>query len=148
MDRSELKRRALWAAMSATLAFGCRSTDKIDVDGCGLVDVEGAETDAPAEETDASAKDSSPTDSDPASPSDCDPEPPAGGAPAGQRAPDCTALGLDVEACCDALRTFCGTAHAEGTAAYNDCVYGPGFDGSTGCIPWGPPVPPAARRLA
>jgi hypothetical protein len=147
MDRSELKRRALWAAMSATLAFGCRATDKADEDCLVLVD--GADTDRAAEETDlARAEDTSAVDSDPAVPGDGDPDPATGCAPAGQREPDCVALGLDIEACCDALRTFCGTKHAEGTAAYNDCVFGPGFDGSTGCIPWGPPVPPAARRLA
>ena len=63
--------------------------------------------------------------------------------------PDCTGIDLaDTGAyteCCDALSAWCQAAHGEGTDAAQACIYGPGLDGSTGCIPWGPPVPPRFR---
>lgn len=145
MDRQELRRKALVAAASVTLAFGCRDGGKVvepvDTDAgvvdSALVDTNPVDTidtvdpvDTPADTVDT------PSDTDRAV-VDTDPEvtPPA--------RPDCVALGLDLTACCDTLREWCGQHVAEGTPAYDDCVFGPGFDGSTGCIPWGPPVPPA-----
>ncbi len=133
MDRQELRRKALVAAASVTLAFGCRDgADKV-VDP-GVLDSAVADTDPSLLDTDRG--DTDPVDTDRAV-VDTDPEvtPPA--------RPDCAALGLDLTACCDTLRDWCGRQVAEGTPAYDDCVFGPGFDGSTGCIPWGPPVPPA-----
>jgi hypothetical protein len=158
MERSELKRRALLAAMSVTLALGCRTPEKVD--GGTLTDVSGADTDAPAEETLPADSDDAPTDTDAPSDTDLpdtdlpptDPQTPsdtdvAAPAPSWERGPDCAAQGLDFEQCCDARRLFCGTQHLIGSTPYDDCVFGPGFDGSTGCIPWGPPTPPAARAL-
>ncbi len=63
--------------------------------------------------------------------------------------PECTGVdpadtGAYTE-CCYALSAWCGDAHAEGTEDAMVCTYGPGLDGSTGCIPWGPPVPPRFR---
>lgn len=60
-------------------------------------------------------------------------------------------LNDDIDDCCRQMKTWCGTHHAAGGDAYDECVFGPDFDGSTGCIPWGPPVPPslsAPRRAA
>lgn len=136
MDRQELRRKALVAAASVTLAFGCRDGGKgvepVDTDD-GVVDsalVDTDPVDTPADTLDT------PADTDRVV-VDTDPQvtPPS--------RPDCVALGLDLTACCDTLRDWCGQQVAEGTPAYDDCVFGPGFDGSTGCIPWGPPVPPA-----
>jgi hypothetical protein len=62
-------------------------------------------------------------------------------------------LGLDTGdnaaylACCEQLEGWCATEFAADKEAIDECLFGPGYDGSTGCIPWGPPVPPA-RRLA
>lgn len=55
--------------------------------------------------------------------------------------PDCTQT-ADMGACCSERSTWC---EDQGFVdlAHSECVFGPGFDGSTGCIPWGPPVPPA-----
>lgn len=47
--------------------------------------------------------------------------------------------------CCDALRAWCNQQHPSDLDAENTCTFGPNFDGSTGCIPWGPPAPPAMR---
>jgi hypothetical protein len=139
MNRQELRRKALVAAASVTLAFGCRDGGKIvepvdtdlaavdsalaDTDPVDTVDTPADTTDTPAD-TDRAVVDTDPTITPPTR-------------------PDCVALGLDLTACCDTLRDWCGQQVAEGTPAYDDCVFGPGFDGSTGCIPWGPPVPPA-----
>jgi hypothetical protein len=64
-------------------------------------------------------------------------------------APDCAGVDMsDTGAyteCCDALSAWCEDAHGDGTDDALDCIYGPGLDGSTGCIPWGPPVPPRFR---
>lgn len=58
--------------------------------------------------------------------------------------PNCAALQLDIGPCCDLLSAWCGAAFgAAGQQAIQDCTYGPNYDGSTGCIPWGPPAPPA-----
>lgn len=60
---------------------------------------------------------------------------------------DCNSVPADeVTECCDALRAACEAEHGVGTDAANECIFGEDFSGSTGCIPWGPPVPPKARR--
>ena len=173
MDRQELRRKALVAAASVTLAFGCRDgkvVEPVDTDAGGvdsaLVDTDPSDTptdsipadtdrglvDTDAADTDRAVVDTDPADTDPAvvdtDPALVDTDPDTDRAvvdtaPQPGARPDCDALGLDLLACCDALRPWCGQQLVEGTTAYNDCVYGPGFDGSTGCIPWGPPVPPA-----
>lgn len=135
MDRQELRRKALVAAASVTLAFGCRDgkvVEPVDTDA-GVVDsalVDTDPVDTPVDTLDT------PADTDRVV---VDTDPPV----TPPTRPDCAALGLDLTACCDTLREWCGQHVAEGTPSYDDCVFGPGFDGSTGCIPWGPPVPPA-----
>lgn len=49
----------------------------------------------------------------------------------------------DLVACCEALEAWCASAHDLDSADYTSCIYGPDFDGSTGCLAWGPPAPPA-----
>jgi hypothetical protein len=56
--------------------------------------------------------------------------------------PDCTEA-EDMAACCEDLTEWCNDTHGADTEDAIECIYGPDFDGSTGCIPWGPPVPPA-----
>jgi hypothetical protein len=57
-------------------------------------------------------------------------------------APECaTASPDDLFDCCDRLAEWCQT-HFTDHDDQMDCQFGPDFDGSTGCIPWGPPVPP------
>lgn len=58
--------------------------------------------------------------------------------------PNCAALQLDIGPCCELLSAWCGSAFgAASQQEIQDCTYGPNYDGSTGCIPWGPPAPPA-----
>ena len=120
MDRELLRRKALLAAGSVALAAGLA--------GCILPD-----DDAVAGDTgkaDTALADTSGTDT-------------SGGKP------DCTEVYMsDTGAyaeCCDALTAWCEAEHGSGTDAANECTYGPGYDGSTGCIPWGPPVSPRFR---
>lgn len=54
----------------------------------------------------------------------------------------------DIAACCKHMKAVCAFEHVAGSEAYDECVFGPDFDGSTGCIPWGPPVPPRASHLS
>lgn len=54
------------------------------------------------------------------------------------------AAAVDLGECCASLEDFCESAHPSSNRAYETCVFGPDVDGSTGCIPWGPPVPPKA----
>jgi hypothetical protein len=67
-------------------------------------------------------------------------------------APTCTEVApsdtAEYFSCCDELRTWCDATHGVDTQAASDCTWGPGTDGSTGCIPWGPPVPPRMRAVA
>ena len=61
-------------------------------------------------------------------------------------APDCTSVPSDeVALCCSELAEWCTELYDDFGDEFNDCLYGPDFDGSTGCSPWGPPVPPRAR---
>ncbi len=52
----------------------------------------------------------------------------------------------DLAACCEELSTWCADAYPDDTDEYNVCYYGEDFSGSTGCVPWGPPVPPKSQR--
>ncbi len=149
-DRSHFRRHALFAARSVTLALAlgaCESSrtlhpnDKEDTgtntqDSDTLASTD--ETDAP-DETDAVTDTVETDDTNPVEETDDT-------VPSGE--PDCATDGLDMVACCDARHAWCGEGFAADSEAYNDCVFGPGYDGSTGCIPWGPPVPPRARALA
>ncbi len=63
----------------------------------------------------------------------------------GAAALECQGMESDPDAwvaCCDDLRVWCEETFA-GQEAIDECVFGPDYDGSTGCIPWGPPAPPA-----
>lgn len=59
--------------------------------------------------------------------------------------PDCSNAqqGGNWAQCCEALRAWCDAAFGAGSKASTECQFGPNFDGSTGCTPWGPPAPPA-----
>lgn len=48
----------------------------------------------------------------------------------------------EVSSCCEELRARCSERHGDGGQGWVDCAFGPDMDGSTGCTPWGPPVPP------
>lgn len=60
--------------------------------------------------------------------------------------PDCTAV--PNSDCCTALGVWCAAEFPTDTVAQNTCQFGPNFDSSTGCTPWGPPAPPAMVALA
>jgi hypothetical protein len=160
--RRALHRKALAAAASVVLAFGAGgcdprkddTTDDVDLsdtitieeadtadatgDGSGgsgegsgddgTADGGGGSSDGGTDDGGTGTTDSGTTDSGTAS-----------------DAPDCTdTTGAENVECCNALFEWCADEYALDSDAYSECVYGPGFDGSTGCIPWGPPVPPAA----
>ncbi len=57
--------------------------------------------------------------------------------------PLCTGVtGADWQPCCDALGLWCN-AKFSSPNDQQECLFGPNFDGSTGCTPWGPPSPAA-----
>jgi hypothetical protein len=122
MDRNELRRKALLAASSVVLAATLAACPTPSVD---TADTASVDTAADTDTVDTDTVDS------------------------GDGSPDCTAIDLsDSEAyaeCCGARAEWCEAEHGAGTDAANYCVYGPDYDGSTGCIPWGPPVPPRFR---
>ena len=123
MSRNTVHQKALTAAASVALAFGT---------GCWKPPVEtGPDTSVPS--------DTSTTDTTDTAPDSSVDDTSAGGAP------DCTQA-EDVISCCEELSAWCADAYPEDTDAFNECYYGPDFSGSTGCIPWGPPVPPASTR--
>jgi hypothetical protein len=123
--RLALRRQALHAAASVVLAFSA---------GCA-----GGKSAAPAP--------------DPGPTSETPPAPAAAPAAADTleariaavRAPYQKVCGPEGEtkACCDALREACTEAFGAESTDLDRCVFGPGTDGSHGCTPWGPPVPPA-----
>ena len=122
-----LRHKALAAAASVVLALGsgCRAVASTDPDTDRVVDTEVSDTDvADTDVADTDVADTDPADTDAA-------------------APDCVNA-ADVGACCMELATWCDLAYAGDPDAINECVYGPNYDGSTGCIPWGPPTPPEA----
>lgn len=132
MTHEEIRRRALHAAATVVLAFGpaCIGSEKEDDSSSSADDsVADSSTDSPADSTTDSPTDST-TDS------------------VATGEPDCNAEGVDMTTCCDERMTWCGEQFDPSTEAYATCVWGPGYDGSTGCIPWGPAAPPRARRLA
>lgn len=59
--------------------------------------------------------------------------------------PDCKHLtdGAQIGECCNARSAWCLAAYPADSQKQNECHFGPDFDGTTGCIPWGPPAPPA-----
>lgn len=57
--------------------------------------------------------------------------------------PICTgAIGANFQPCCDQMAEWCKSKFKD-QAAQQECLFGPNMDGSTGCVPWGPPAPPA-----
>ena len=64
--------------------------------------------------------------------------------------PDCkTRTGQATSpSCCELLSNWCEANFPPGSKEANDCYFGPNFDGSTGCVPWGPPAPPAMDSAA
>ncbi len=128
-DTDHIRRKALLAASSVVLAMGlvaCPTIDKGDEDDDGgeTATDSGGITGDDAGGTDTAAMDT------------------------GSDKPTC--VGVEdpelYEACCNGLREWCEEVVGSDEEAINECVYGPDFDGSTGCIPWGPPVPPQARH--
>lgn len=118
MDRETLRRKALFAAGSVVLAAGLAACPT-------------------ATPGDTAAADTAAVDADTALADTADDK------------PDCTGVDMgDPEAyaaCCDGLAAWCADAHPGDEEAATACTYGPDYDGSTGCIPWGPPVPPRFR---
>ena len=130
----EIQRRALKAAATVVLAMNAT--------GCWLVaddsgEPVGADTatgttalTTPTTGTDAETGETAPVDTAPALPAE----------------PDCSVIPVDE--CCTEWMDYCDDFFSAKTDDWMDCVYGKDFDGSTGCIPWGPPVPPRMRGLA
>lgn len=145
-NREALRKKAMFAARSVTLAAfvacvpGGKTDEDSDVgvdDSDTLADTEPGESDT----TETDAVESGETDVGETDPVESDPPE----TDVADAAPDCAALGLDFTACCDTMRDWCDDRFAADSQAYNECVFGKDFSGSTGCIPWGPPVPPRAR---
>ena len=125
-----IRRSALAAAGSVVLAAGLLACDPDEKDT--------ADTASAVTDTDTSADTDTP---------DC-----TGGDDTADTGPgDC--LGIkDPEtwaACCETLALWCNEQHPKDDTAALACLYGEDLSGEeTGCIPWGPPVPPAATVLA
>ena len=123
ISRALLRHKALLAASSVVLAMtACVGGDEAKTD-----DTQAVITDTSGDTQDSDVTDTNVTDT--SAQGDCN------GLPA-----------EEVSACCDALRVSCETEHGAATEAANECIFGEDFSGSTGCIPWGPPAPPRARR--
>lgn len=124
MDRKLFHQKGLIAAASVALAFssGCgeKDTDTPDDTGPTVTD-----TGTPADDTSDTSDTSDTTDT--------------------SGAPDCTEVEADlVMECCEELAMWCYEQYGDfNSEEYEECYFGPDFDGSTGCIAWGPPVPPA-----
>ena len=133
ISRALLRHKALLAASSVVLAMtACVGGDEAKTD-----DTQAVITDTSGDTQDSDVVDTNVTDTNVTDTSVTDTS--AQG--------DCNGLPAEeVSACCDALRVACEAEHGAGTEAANECIFGEDFSGSTGCIPWGPPVPPRARR--
>ncbi len=126
-SRRELHRKALMAAGSVVLALGiggCAGASAYEVDDDGFFSGRAADDTALSSADDTG--------------SDCD---------GGDDVPDCLGIddGEEWAACCSELAEWCAEEHPHNDDAMMACTYGEDFDGSTGCIPWGPPVPPRFR---
>ncbi|MCK6517541.1 hypothetical protein L6R46_21075 [Myxococcota bacterium] len=133
ISRALLRHKALLAASSVVLAMtACVGGDEAKTD----------DTQAVITDTSGDTQDSQPVDTDPADTNVTDTSVADTSAQG-----DCNSVpSEEVTECCDALRAACEAEHGAGTDAANECIFGEDFSGSTGCIPWGPPVPPKARR--
>jgi hypothetical protein len=124
ISRALLRHKALLAASSVVLAMtACIGGDETKTDDTSavVIDTSGGDTED-SQVTDTRVVDTS-------AQGDCN------------SVPDEEIMG-----CCEALRVACESEHGAGTEAANECIFGEDFSGSTGCVPWGPPVPPRARR--
>jgi hypothetical protein len=162
-----LRKKALYAAASVVMAFGLGCTEKDDDDE-GSTDTgdttavgddgggdDGGGDDGAGAGDDGTGADGSGTGGGDGSGSGGDDGSGTGGEDGtstggddgtstggDETAPDCTEAS-DLATCCEELAEWCNEAHGADTDAAVECIYGSDFDGSTGCIPWGPPVPPA-----
>ena len=162
IDKDLLRRKALVAAGSVVLALGlgaCTVPTKADTgasgdssptdtgkaadsddtgSASGDTDTGAVDTDSGPVDTDSGGAETGGKDTDTA-PVDTD--------TASAKKPDCTIMDTGIAACCEALSEWCNDAYGADRSAVDTCIYGPDYDGSTGCIPWGPPVPPAFRQV-
>ncbi|MCK6520326.1 hypothetical protein L6R49_02690 [Myxococcota bacterium] len=129
ISRALLRHKALLAASSVVLAMtACVGGDeqKADDTSAVVIDTSGGDSED-SQPLDTEVKDTSVVDTS---------------AQAG-----CVGLPAEeVQSCCEALKVTCDAEHGEGSEAAMECLYGEDFSGSTGCVPWGPPVPPRSRR--
>ena len=163
LSRDAIRQRALYAAASVVLASGitaCHtptptestddpldSDDKLSVTDSDLDMYEDAQVDTdttfedsdvtPGLDTSVTTSDTDSQDTDPADTDSQDTDTTSG-------APDCLQVAPeDVGICCAERELWCASQHPQGGDGYYECQFGPDFDGSTGCVPWGPPAPPA-----
>ena len=137
-----LRRKALTAAASVVLAFSTAScgSDKPIKDTDLDVDIPESMTDSGG----AGSTDSGSPSDDSGMPGDTGTTPPMEDT-AAPGPPDCTEVAPEEWAeCCQALEEWCIDEYGSDSEAYAECLYGPDYDGSTGCMAWGPPVPPRA----
>ena len=133
ISRALLRHKALLAASSVVLAMtACVGGDEAKTD----------DTQAVITDTSGDSQDSQPRDTDPA-----DTTVPDTTVADTSAQGDCNSVPTEeVTECCVALRAACEAEHRAGTDAASECIFREDFSGSTGCIPWGPPGPPGARR--
>ena len=124
MTHAELRRRSLLAAATVVLALGAGCRVESDTDARGGNAVAGRDDTADSGDT----------------------------AEVIDTGPDCNDLeGEAWSGCCDDRADWCDDAVAASEdqqardEAVNECLFGPDYDGSTGCIPWGPAAPPRFR---
>lgn len=146
----DLRHKALFAASTVALAFhvGCADAGKTVVtDTSTSPDTDATLTDSDDAIVDSDAHTDPDSDTQTAE-TDADTDHTDAVVDTNLPRPDCA---IDTDGvidfdCCDDLAAWCAATYAGDLDAENTCIWGEGFDGSTGCIPWGPPAPPAARR--
>lgn len=129
-DRDLIRRKALVAAGTVVLALGSIACEPAE--SYGDYELEAAD-DTGADYGDADGE-------------ACD-EDDEGGAFDWLSGPDCTDIADSEEwsDCCETRSAYCKARFPLNPNRALECTYGPDYDGSTGCIPWGPPVPPGFR---
>ncbi len=129
-------------AAEATVATDTASADSMPADAPAMDAA--AATDAAKAETAAEVASAADAKADAVATADAAATETAGSADAADK-PDCSKAqqGGNWAQCCEALRAWCDAAFGAGSQASTECQFGPNFDGSTGCTPWGPAAPPA-----
>ncbi len=161
-ESSDIHRKALVAASSVVLAMGLGACARAPVESNdkpgAITDAGefGATADPPGETTDGTTGSTTDSTTDhggtggstgTVSTTETTSTRPGDDGGTTSEAPDCTiSPPEELVLCCEDLMAWCTDAFDPASTEWADCVYGPGFDGSTGCIPWGPAVPPAASR--